>query len=425
MDLEAIVQRFSPDLAPIENVYKAIHQYPELSCRENRTASTIASQLREMGLHVHEKIGGHGVVGVFENGLGKIVMLRAELDALPIKEQTELPYASKEHMDDMWGHRQPVMHACGHDMHMACLLAAAKLLVDAKSEWSGTLIVLFQPNEEHTGGAQAMVDDRLYDKIPMPDVVMAQHLMQIPSGSVSIKPGHVLVSADTMRIRVFSSEGHPMNPQVAVDVGVLTSNIVVRIQDLVDEVSKTGYTSIEVQEMHFGGPGLDWVEHADMVLDVKAYEPKLREQLLEGIRDIVDTQAVSIGSSRKPEISSSIRAPVTRNDNLVSQRVREAFVDFFGSQKVLEDVPSHPCEDFSILATAIDAPYLFWFLGRADSKDLERAREKGKLLDLIPIEHSPFNAPLVQPTLETGMHALSIAALCIFKGENGTTVWNY
>ncbi|TPX11561.1 uncharacterized protein E0L32_007772 [Thyridium curvatum] len=375
MTLRDVVDRWAPPLEPLEKLYKDIHANPELSRLEERTASVVASRLREIRYDVHEAIGGHGVVGVLENGPGKVVLLRAELDALPIREQTNISYASTKRMADWWGRDQPVMHACGHDLHMTCLLAAAELLEAARSEWAGTLLVLFQPNEEHTGGAQAMVDDGLYDKVPRPDIVMAQHLMQIPSGAVSIKPGPVLVSADTVNIRIFSSEGHPANPQVSVDVAVVASKIIARLENLVHETAKAGYASATVEELHLGQPGLDWVQHADIVLDVKAYDPSIRSRLLDGVTEIV----------------------------------REVFWAAFGAQSVLDDVPSHPCEDFSILATAINVPYVFWFLGRADAEALDRAKKAGRLLDDIPIEHSPFNAPLIHPTLETVLRKLELA----------------
>ena len=350
-------------------------------------------------------------------------MLRAELDALPIKEQTGLPYMSTEYMADMWGQEHDVMHACGHDMHMACLIAAAKLLSDARSEWSGTLEVLFQPNEEHTGGAEAMVNDGIYERIPIPHVVMAQHLLQIPSGTVSVRGGPVLVSADTVKVRIFSTMGHAANPQVAVDVGIVASKIIVRLHDSVQQVSKGGYAAISVQEIHAGAPGLDWVEYLDMVLDVKAYDPAIRNRLLELTTAIIEDEVAASGAVQRPLITSSIRAPATVNDEEIAEHVRASFVRFFGRDNVLQDLPSHPCEDFSILAAAANASYLFWFLGRTDPISFHSvAQEKDKLLDKIPIEHSPFNAPIMHPTMETGMNALSLAALSFLRGGASSRV---
>lgn len=407
------MRRFTPDLEPFESIYKDIHQYPELSCYEERTASVVAEILQSMGFAVHQNIGGHGVVGVLENGPGKVVMWRAELDALPIKEQTGLPFSSSEHMVDMWGREKPVMHACGHDMHMACLLAAAKLLSDARDEWKGALEVLFQPNEEHTGGAQAMVSDGLYDKVPKPDAVLAQHLIPMPSGSVSIKPGPVLASADTVKVRIFASEGREINPHVAAELSIVASKIIMRLQSLVQELCKDGFAAFRVDEIHAGAPGMDFVDQLDMVLDFKAYTPEIREKLLSGVNDIIEEEVTASGAAKKPEIASSIRAPLTSNDERMAGTLRTGFETFFGRDCVLEDVPCYPCEDFSILAREIQAPYVYWFLGKSDPTVLDEARKEGKFLDKIPLEHSPFNAPLIHPTLETGMNALSIAALSL------------
>ncbi|KAK4221672.1 hippurate hydrolase [Podospora fimiseda] len=417
MDLGAVVRKYCPELSPLEALYKHVHQHPELSGRELQTASLISEHLRGLGLNVTKGVGGHGVVGVLRNGDGPVVLLRAELDALPIQELTGLPFASTQFMEDSWGRRQPVMHACGHDMHMASLMGAAQLLLNARSEWTGTVVVLFQPNEEHTGGAQAMIDDGLYEKIGIayPDAVFAQHLMQTPTGSVSIKPGPVLVSAETVRIRMFSSEGYIANPQRSVDVSVVVSKVILALQELVREVSKGGsYASIYTEEMHAGEPGADWVSHADIVLDVKAYDPAIRSQLLNGIKLIVEREASISGAVRRPEITVSERAPLTTNNPDLSKQLRGVFTKFFGHGNVLEGVPTHPCEDFSRLATPVGAPYVFWFLGRADPRLLDRARKDGvRFADVIPIEHSPYNAPLIHPTLETGIYALSLAALSV------------
>ena len=371
-----------------------------------------------MRFDVVEGIGGCGIVGILRNGLGPVVLLRAELDALPIKEQTGLPFQSNEYMDDWWGHRQPVMHACGHDMHIASLLGAAELLHNARSEWAGTLIALFQPNEEHTGGAQAMLDDHLYERLGVrPDAVFAQHLSPIPSGSISIRPGPVLVSADTVRVRLFSSQGRAANPQVSIDVVVLASKIILALQVLAQEVGKDGYASISTEEIHAGEPGADWVSHADIVLDVKAYDAAIRSRLIDGIRETVEREASQSGASKTPEITTSVRAPLTTNDPELSEQLKNVFGVFFGSHNLLDYLPSHPCEDFSYLATAANAPYAFWFVGRADPEALRRAHEEGRFLDAIPINHSPFNAPLIHPTLETGIHALSLAALSVLNNK--------
>lgn len=314
-------------------------------------------------------------------------------------------------MLDTWGREQAVMHACGHDMHMACLMAASKLMLQARSCWNGTLIVVFQPDEEHTGGARAMVDGGLYDRVPIPDVVLAQHAMAIKSGMVSVRDGPVLVSADTMNIRMFASVGYRVNPQLTVNAVVVASKIVVRLEGLAAQISGEEYASVEVEEIHAGEPGLDYVDHVDLVLDVKTYGPDVRNRLLAAITELVKAECLSSGAKRPPEITTTVRAPLTDNHVEVTSALAGAFRDFFGDSMVSEETPSHPCEDFSILATSKNVPYAFWFLGRVDPVAFDKAKRDGNFSDSIANEHSAFNAPVIQPTLKTGTDALSLAAL--------------
>lgn len=418
MTLGSIVQSFRPDLRPFEELYKDIHRHAELSGRESRTASVVAKFLLDHNFVVHEHIGGYGVVGILENGPGKVVLLRSELDALPILEQTGLPYASTKRMLDTWGREQPVMHACGHDLHMACLMATSNLMLKAKSHWQGTLIALFQPNEEHTGGAHAMVDGGLYDHIPVPNAVLAQHAMLMKSGMVSIKEGPVLVSSDIMKVRIFASEGHPANPQFGIDSVVVAGKVIVQLEVLVGKVSVDGYASIHVDEIHAGQPGLDVVDYTDLVLDVKAYKPEIRTQLLAAIQNLVETESKASGAIKKPEITVKVRAPLTNNSAEIVQPLREQFQKYFGEDMVSDQVPSHPCEDFSILATSRQVQYAFWFFGRVNPQEFDEAEKHGAIIDRIANEHSPFNAPDLSSALKTGTDALALAALNFLHHDN-------
>lgn len=216
--LVPIIKQYRPDLARYADFYQNVHQNPEISGLEAETAILVASQLRDLDFEVTTNIGGHGVVGIFRNGPGKTVLIRAELDALPIQEQTDVPYKSTKRMVDRYGNERPIMHACGHDMNMAALLGASELLKAAESQWSGTLISLFQPDEEETGGAQAMIDDGLYETIPIPDVMLGQHVVPLPAGQIAVKSGPILVAADSVNVRVTGGpcEGS-VNPQWCVD----------------------------------------------------------------------------------------------------------------------------------------------------------------------------------------------------------------
>ncbi|KID84084.1 Peptidase M20 [Metarhizium guizhouense ARSEF 977] len=229
-----VVKKYRPRLEAFSDFYKEIHQDPEVSGMESRTAERVAKHLESLRYQVHQHIGGHGVVGVFRNGPGKVILLRAELDALPIEELTDLSYSSKKRMVGRYGNDRPVMHACGHDMNMAALLGAAALLRAAAAEWSGTLLIVFQPDEEETGGAQAMIDDGLYNLVPVPDLMLAQHVVPSATGSVSIRSGPVLVAADSLRVRVVGGprEG-TLNPQQCVDPIHIAMRVVLGLEDAV------------------------------------------------------------------------------------------------------------------------------------------------------------------------------------------------
>lgn len=410
-NLGSIVKKHRPELGRYEDIYRDIHQHAELSRKEARTAKVVAAELRRLGYEVTENIGGHGLVGVLRNGEGRTVLLRAELDALPIKEQTGLPYASKEVMVDQYGFERPVMHACGHDMHLTCLLGAANSLKSGEKHWRGTLIVLFQPDEEHTGGAQAMVDDGLYDKVPVPDIVLGQHSIPMRSGRINIRPGVVLAAADTFRIRIFGPAEKTLNPQAGIDPISLAAHVLIRLDSIISsEISPLDFAVINCEEFHAGQPGLDHVDHADILLDVKSYKAEVRNQLHAAIRRVVEEECEVAGAPRKAKISIKQRAPVTSNDPNLVIALRKEFKGYFGDN-VDEGEPRRPCEDFSILATSKGKPYVYWFFGTVDTKRWDQAEKEGRLGIDMAQNHSPFNAPSLHPTMETGVDALSLAAL--------------
>ena len=226
-DLGSIIDKYRPTLGPLENLYRHLHASPELSHQEEQTAGIAARNLKALGYEVHERIGGHGVAGVFHNGPGPTLLVRADMDGLPVPERTGLPYASTKVMKDLTdGLLKPTMHACGHDTHVTTLIGAAILLNNARAHWKGTLIALFQPAEEHLNGAETMVRDGLYDKIPKPDWVLAQHVMRMREGQVGIRFGPSASSADTIEIRVFGKGGHGSAPHATVDPIVIGASIV-------------------------------------------------------------------------------------------------------------------------------------------------------------------------------------------------------
>ncbi|MCJ1430726.1 hypothetical protein MMC27_000076 [Xylographa pallens] len=406
--LASIVERFRPSLTPFEAFYRDLHQNPELPTKERRTASVVAEKLRSIGYtEVHENIGGYGLVAVFRNGPGKTILIRSELDALPVCEKTELSYASKVRMQDAWGAERPVMHACAHDMHATCLLAASTLLHSAQDLWSGTLLILFQPNEEYLGGAQAMIDDGLYDKVPVPDLVLGQHVVPLESGTLAFSTGPVLAAADSVDIRVNSS-GPGVNAQDNIDPILVAAHILVRVNTM--EISPKEMVVLQCRQFHSGWPGADYRPYADLNIDVKTYTPAMRTQVLKGIERIVKAECSASGIEDKPEIKLKVRAPLTSSTPETVHTIRKTFSAHLKATLV-EQRPKTSCEDFSILATSKNRPYAYWTLGGIDHDLWHKAQNSDSPDAIIPNNHSSYYVPVIQPTMRVGTDAMALAVL--------------
>src|SRR4051794_10171137 len=285
-----------------EDLYRDVHQHPELSHQERRTAGLVADRLRDAGYEVHDGVGGTGVVGVLRNGEGPAVLLRADMDALPVQEATGLPYASEVTASDADGDPVPVMHACGHDVHVACLAGAAQLLADGREHWSGTVIALFQPAEETGDGARGMVESGLAELIPVPAVALAQHVMPRPAGQLGTRSGPVLSAADSMRITVYGRGAHGSMPQAAVDPVVLAAMIVVRLQTVVArEVRPTDTAVLTVGSIQAGTKSNVIPDFAELQLNLRTYSDATRTTMLDAIRRIVTAECQASGSPREPE----------------------------------------------------------------------------------------------------------------------------
>ncbi|WP_238390528.1 MULTISPECIES: amidohydrolase [unclassified Mycolicibacterium] len=385
-----------------EPLYRDLHQHPELSHQERRTAGLVASRLRESGLTVHEGVGGTGVVGVLDNGDGPRVLLRADMDALPVTEATGLPYASSH---------EGVMHACGHDVHVASLLGAAELFARATDQWRGTVIALFQPAEEVGDGAHGMVDGGLADLTGPVDVAFAQHVMPAPAGSVAVHSGPVLAAADSMRMTVYGRGGHGSMPQATVDPVVLAAMIVIRLQTIVSrEVAATEVVVLTVGSIHSGEKSNVIGDHAVLELNVRTYDTAVRTAVLDAIRRVVVAECQASGSPREPEFELFDSFPLTVNDESVTERVRSGFADFFGSRIVTMGAQAGS-EDFSDIPNALGAPYTYWAVGGIDEQAFRTAADAGRLNVDIPVNHSPGFAPVIQPTLDTATQALVVAGL--------------
>ena len=394
-----------------EDVYKTIHRHPELANQEVKTSATAANPLRQDGYEVHDKIGTTGVVGILKNGDGPIVLMRADMDALPIKEETGLPYASTDHETDSAGQVVPVAHACGHDVHVATLMGAARLLAANRSAWHGTFIPLFQPAEEIGAGACEMVRAGLATLIPKPDVALAQHVQPFPSGTVGTHAGPFLSTADSMRITVYGRGGHASMPQRTVDPAVLASMIVVRLQAIVSrEVTPGDFAVLTVGEITVGTKSSIISDHAVLELNIRAYSDKTRTLLIEAIERVVKGECIASGSPKAPEFQLYDHYPLTVNDPEVTAKVAAAFKDYFGDRAVTLPRQS-ASEDFSAIPNALGCPYTYWGLGGIDDKKWCAAEEAGTLATDIPVNHSPKFAPVIEPTLRTGTAAIVVAAL--------------
>lgn len=404
------LDRYRPDLMPFELLYKDIHEHPELGLQEARTASIVAEHFKSLGLDVIRNIGGHGVVGVLRNGPGHTVLIRSELDALPILEQTSLPYASRVRQKNQEGLEVPVMHACGHDLHIACLLAVMTMLKSAGSDWSGTLICLFQPDEETGAGARAMIDDGLYDRIPVPDVILFQHVDHQKTGTLSIRSGPTQAAADSFDVRIFGRGGHGAQPESCNDPIVIASYVVVRLQSIVSRVVSPSDTAVVTcGSIHAGESGNSIPDHADLKLNIRTYDANVRDKVVSAIKKIITAECEASGVEKEPEIKATDSFPLTDNDSEVVDRIQRAWKNSFGD-KVHWQERKTASEDLPNLAKPRKIPYAVWFLGGTDAGLWDDAMARG-MPELIPRNHSPKFAPVIQPTLCTGIDAMSLAIL--------------
>jgi amidohydrolase len=407
----AVLANLDPVRAWQEDFYRKLHQHPELSHQERDTAAAVAGRLREFGYDVHEGVGGTGVVALLRNGDGPTVLLRADMDALPVREQTGLAYASTVTAKDQDGNEVPVMHACGHDVHVTCLLGAASLLAGARSAWTGTVVALFQPAEELGDGAARMVDDHLASLVGHVDVALAQHVLPYPAGFVGTRPGAVLSAADSMRITVHGRGAHGSMPQAAVDPVVLAAMIVIRLQTVVSrEIAPTDPAVLTVGSILSGTKSNVIGDHAVLQLNVRSYSEQTRNTILDAVRRIVTAECHASGSPEEPDFELFDRFPPTENDPATTGRVRAAFDQFFGDRAQDLDLQT-ASEDFSDIPNALKIPYTYWGIGGIDPKTYQAAKEAGRVSQDIPVNHSPNFAPVLQPTLDTGTQALVTAAL--------------
>src|SRR6516165_977127 len=406
----AVLHNLDGLLPDLEALYKDVHSHPELSMQETRTARLAAERLRAAGYEVTAGVGKTGVVGLLRNGEGPTVMLRADMDALPIEEATGLPYASKVNAKDREGKTVPVGHMCGHDMHVTWLVGASALMAQARVAWRGTLMAVFQPGEETAEGAQAMIDDGLFNRFPKPAVVLGQHVMVGPAGAVAGRTGAITSAADSLQIRLFGRGAHGSMPQASIDPVVMAAATVMRLQTVVSrEVAAAEAAVVTVGSLQAGTKENVIPDEAIIKLNVRTFDAGVRKRVLTAIERIVNAEAAASGAPRPPEITPLDRYPLNVNDPVASARVVDAFRRYFPADHVRPTGPAPASEDFGSFGTEWHVPSVFWFVGGTDPDAYAKAKEAGRLNEL-PVNHSPLFAPVIHPTLETGVETLIVAA---------------
>jgi amidohydrolase len=406
---DPVIRNLDGLLPDLEALYKDVHSHPELSMQETRTAGLAADRLRAAGYEVTTGVGKTGVVGLLDNGDGLTVMLRADMDALPVQEATSLPYASKMTAADRAGKNVPVSHMCGHDMHVTWLAGAAKLLAEARTTWRGTLMVVFQPGEETAEGAQAMIDDGLFKRFPKPDVILGQHVMVGPAGTVAGRAGAITSAADSLQIRLFGRGAHGSMPQASIDPVVMAAATVMRLQTIVPrEVAAAEAAVVTVGALQAGTKENVIPDEAIIKLNVRTFDAGVRKRVLAAIERIVNAEAEASGAPRKPEITTLDHYPLNVNDGDASKRLVDAFRQYFGAERVRETGPAPASEDFGSFGSEWHSPSVFWFVGGTDPEIYAKAKEANRLNEL-PVNHSPKFAPVIHPTLRTGVETLVVA----------------
>lgn len=383
--------------------YLDIHEHPELSAHETQTAAQLASRLRSAGYEVSEHVGGTGVVAVLKNGAGPTIMLRTELDALPVEEKTGLPYASKVRAKDDEGHEVPVMHACGHDLHMAALLGTAEIMAHSETTWHGTLILIGQPAEETVGGAEGMIRAGLFTRFPKPDAIVALHVGNIfPAGVVAITPGTYNTNSDSVRITIYGKGGHGAMPQTTIDPIVIAARTIVSLQTIASREVKPGELAIvTVGYVRAGTKNNIIPDQAEMGLTIRTTKPEVRKQVLAAITRITKAEAAAAGAPREPQVDLYESTDLVYNNPELAEKLRAPLEAALGKANVVTAEPITPSEDFSYFVEQ-GVPGFYFSLGGADPQKFAEAKAEGTSL---PSNHSPLFAPDVDPALHTGIVA--------------------
>lgn len=392
--------------AHLDALYKDIHQHPELGFQETETAAKLAKEMRALGFEVTEHVGKTGIVAIYRNGPGPTVMVRTELDALPMEEKTGLPYAS--HVVTTWnGKPTPVAHSCGHDIHMAAWVGTAQALVAMKGAWRGTLVFVGQPSEETVGGAKAMIADGLFTRFPKPDLGFAQHVSNGPAGGVAYMAGVESSNSNELNITFHGRGSHGSRPQESIDPVMEAARFVVDVQSVISrEKDPAAFGVITVGAIQSGSAGNIIPDTAVLHGTIRTYDNAVRDKMLAGIRRTAKAVADMAGAPA-PDVDLAEGAKAVVNDAAIAARTAPVFKTAFGARAVAQTAPNSASEDYSEYIVA-GVPSLFFGLGGYDPKVIAEARAKGEPL---PTNHSPYFAPIPEPSIRTGVEAMTLAVL--------------
>jgi hippurate hydrolase len=412
---ESVTSKIAAEYASLEKLYKDLHAHPELSLMEERTAGVVAGELRAAGFEVTPRVGGHGLVGVLKNGPGPTLLIRTDLDGLPVEEETGLPYASKTRVKDLAGREVATMHACGHDIHMTVFTGTARLLASMKDRWSGTLVMIGQPAEERGLGARAMLADGLFQKFPKPDFAIALHdSATLPAGTVGTIEGFMMANVESVDITVRGVGGHGAYPHTTKDPIVLAAKIVLALQTIVSRETRPVDPAVVTVGSIQGGTKHNIIpDEVKLQLTLRSYSDKVREHTLAAVKRICLGEAIAAGipEDRMPIVKTSEQefTPATFNDPALTRRVRGALTAWLGEDNVKTIDAEMGGEDFSRYGrTAERVPICMFRLGAVAPAAVAESQQKGTAL---PSLHSNKFAPVPEPTIKTGVTAMTAAAL--------------
>ncbi|MGC2381512.1 MAG: amidohydrolase [Nitrososphaeraceae archaeon] len=408
-------------LPALDELYRDLHKHPELSMQEYRTARVLARRLRDAGYEVTEGVGHTGVVGLLRNGAGPVVMLRGDMDALPIKERTGLDYASKAVGTMPNGNTMPVMHACGHDIHVTCLIATAEILARERETWCGTVFICGQPAEETGQGAKAMLRDGLFTKFPRPDICLGQHVLPLASGMVGHNSGVIMFASIDVDVRLFGKGGHGSSPQLTIDPVVMASSLVMKLQTIRSrELAGDVPAIITVGFVNAGVKHNVIPDEAHIGLSIRTQSTIVQQQIIDAIRRMAEAEAQAFRASKPPEITTSDEVPLTSNCEAIDQRIRAVHASLLGSDHIVELPTMMFSEDFSQYGlpgrhhyNGEPIPYCYWVFGGHSQERYDAAPGDSFITKLahLPSNHQPNFAPQPESTLRVGVRALTSAAL--------------